>query len=204
MVDKIITALKKMQLNRHIKSVSSFINIGNSHLVAGFRLTMHKPVPGKTFLKVGDNSMLSCNVVFETSSGEVVIGDNCFIGAGHILSISKVEIGDNVFVAWGGYIYDHDSHSLDYKLRQDDITQQLIDYRAGKSFIENKNWGVVNSKPIKICSNVWIGMNCTILKGVTIGEGAIVAAGSIVTKDVAPWTVVAGNPAREVKKLPTP
>lgn len=44
-------------------------------------------------------------------------------------------------------------------------------------------------------------MNCTILKGVTIGEGAIVAAGSVVTHDVEPWTLVAGNPARFIKKL---
>lgn len=54
----------------------------------------------------------------------------------------------------------------------------------------------------KICSNkVWIGFNAIILKGVTIGEGAIVAAGAVVTKDVPAWTVVAGNPAVVVKKL---
>ena len=69
-------------------------------------------------------------------------------------------------------------------------------------FIENKNWSTVNSKPIKICSNAWIGMNCHILKGVTVGEGAIVGAGSVVTKDVAPWTIVAGNPANYIKDAP--
>lgn len=51
-------------------------------------------------------------------------------------------------------------------------------------FIAHKNWDVVNSKPITICNDAWIGMNCIILKGVTIGEGAIVGAGSVVTKDV--------------------
>ena len=55
--------------------------------------------------------------------------------------------------------------------------------------------------PIKICDNAWIGMNAIILKGVEIGEGAIVGAGSVVTKNVEPWTMVAGNPARVVKRL---
>ena len=54
--------------------------------------------------------------------------------------------------------------------------------------------------PIEICDGAWIGAYAIILPGVTIGEGAVVGACAVVTKDVAPWTVVAGNPAREVKK----
>ncbi|MFD0830617.1 acyltransferase [Mucilaginibacter boryungensis] len=81
------------------------------------------------------------------------------------------------------------------------MIQQVKDYKAGLNFIAGKNWDVVKTKPIKICSDAWIGMNCIILKGVTIGEGAIVAAGSVVTKDVPAWTVVAGNPAKVVKTL---
>lgn len=54
--------------------------------------------------------------------------------------------------------------------------------------------------PIKIGDGVWIGSRAIILPGVTIGEGAVVAAGAVVTKDVAPWTVVGGNPARLIKK----
>ncbi|WP_255496050.1 acyltransferase [Mucilaginibacter sp. FT3.2] len=145
--------------------------------------------------------MLNCKITFETSAGEVVIGNKTFIGAGSIICRSKIEIGDNVFIAWGGYLYDHDSHSLSYTERELDIIRQLDDYRNGKNFIASKNWDVVNSKPIKICANAWIGMQCIILKGVTIGEGAIVAAGSVVTKDVPAWSVVAGNPARVVKML---
>ncbi len=115
---------------------------------------------------------------------------------------NKIVIEDNVFIAWGSTIYDHNSHSLDYRDREEDILQQLRDYRLGQSFIANKNWEVVDSKPILIKSNAWIGMNCIILKGVTIGEGAIVGAGSVVTKDVPDWTVAGGNPAKVIKVLP--
>lgn len=54
--------------------------------------------------------------------------------------------------------------------------------------------------PIRICDGVWIGARAIILPGVTIGEGAVVAAGAVVTKDVAPWSVVGGNPAKFIKK----
>ena len=55
--------------------------------------------------------------------------------------------------------------------------------------------------PIRIEDKVWLGANVTILQGVTIGEGAIVVAGAVVTKDVAPRTIVGGVPAKFIKKL---
>ncbi len=67
---------------------------------------------------------------------------------------------------------------------------------------EYKRWDVVEMAPIVIADKVWLGMNVTVLKGVTIGEGSVVAAGSIVTKNVPPWTLVAGNPARIIRELP--
>ncbi len=54
--------------------------------------------------------------------------------------------------------------------------------------------------PITICDGVWIGARAIVLPRVTIGEGAVVAAGAVVTKDVEPWTVVGGNPAKVIKK----
>lgn len=56
-------------------------------------------------------------------------------------------------------------------------------------------------KPIRICDKVWLGANVTILPGVTVGEGAIIAAGAVVTKDVAPRTVVGGVPAKFIKNI---
>ena len=105
-----------------------------------------------------------------------------------LISRSKIEIGDDVTIAWDVCIYDHDSHSLDWCARVEDLRCLREDLRS-----------VVHTKPIRICDKAWVGMNAIILKGVTIGEGAVVAAGAVVTKDVPPWTVAAGNPARVVK-----
>jgi acetyltransferase-like isoleucine patch superfamily enzyme len=57
------------------------------------------------------------------------------------------------------------------------------------------------AKPIQVGRNVWIGFDCVVLPGVTIGEGSVVGARSVVTRDVPPFTLVAGNPAREIRKI---
>jgi acetyltransferase-like isoleucine patch superfamily enzyme len=186
---------------RH-KRLSCYIKSGNSHLFPAFTINLNNPQVDKIYVEVGNDTILDCQITFESQEGKVVVGDNSFIGGSHLICRNKIVIEDNVFMAWGSCIYDHNSHSLDYRDREEDIVQQLRDYRLGQNFIANKNWGVVDSKPILIKSNAWIGMNCVILKGVTIGEGAIVGAGSVVTKDVPDWTLVGGNPAKVIKVLP--
>ena len=150
---------------------------------------------------IGDKCLLNNRIVFETTTGFVRIGDGCYISGGSkIITASSVEIGNWVTIAWGVTIYDHNSHSLDYRERIKDQEQQLIDWETG-NFIKNKNWASVEKKPIIIKDYAWIGFDAVILKGVTIGDGAIIGARTVVTKDVEPWTVVAGNPARVVKRL---
>ena len=56
------------------------------------------------------------------------------------------------------------------------------------------------TKPITICDNVWVATGAVVLPGVTIGEGAVVGTGAVVTKDVEPWTIVGGNPAKFIKR----
>ncbi len=185
-------------LTRYAKS--PYLNLGDSILLENFSIKVIIIEPRK-YVTAGNDNMLDCQILFESGQGNVIIGDNVYIGNSHIICRSKIEFGNNIFVAWGVYFYDHDSHSLDYRMRQKDILQQLADFRNGDVFIKNKDWSVVKSAPITICDNSWIGMNSIILKGVTIGEGAVVAAGSVVTKDVEPWTIVAGNPAKFVRKI---
>ncbi len=157
---------------------------------------------GKKPVSIGAKTLIGAKIVLEKAGATVTIGNEVYIGASSIICANKIVFGNNILVAWGAVFYDHDSHSLDYTLRQQDIKAVYAAFESHSgNFLATKNWAVVNSKPIVIEDNVWIGMNALVLKGVTIGEGAIVAAGSVVTKDVPPFTVVGGNPAVVIKNL---
>lgn len=151
-------------------------------------------------VKFGSECVIGAQFIAEGEKASFVVGNRVYMGNSKIICRSGIVFGDNVLVAWDVVFYDHDSHSLDHNLRQKDIEQQIVDFAKG-DIVKNKDWSFVKSAPIKVCDNAWIGMGSIVLKGVTIGEGAIVAAGSVVTKDVPPFTVVGGNPACIIKKL---
>jgi maltose O-acetyltransferase len=88
-------------------------------------------------------------------------------------------------------IHDSNSHSLSAKARFAHFEQ--IIFTGHPAILED-----VNSAPVVIEDDVWIGFNSTILKGVTIGRGAVVGATSLVTRDVSAYTIVVGNPARAI------
>jgi acetyltransferase-like isoleucine patch superfamily enzyme len=164
-----------------------------------FDVPGHGPNPAVT---IGRDSMVGCSFVFESTGGEIRIGERCYIGGGtSLISRTGITIGDDVWIAWGCSIYDHDSHSIAWRDRREDLFQQIVDYRNSGNYVLNKDWSRVKSKPIIIGDKVWIGFDSVILKGVTIGEGAIIGARAVVSRNVDPWTVVAGNPARVVRSL---
>lgn len=145
-----------------------------------------------SYLKIGKNSLVDSTIVFEKDSSSLIIGRNTFIGGATISCAKKISIGDNVQIAWGVTIMDHNSHSLDYKKRKNDLSN---------TFKNLKTWEDITISEVKIHDDVWIGLNSIILKGVTIGKGSIIAAGSVVTKNVEPMTIFGGNPAKLIKKL---
>ena len=155
----------------------------------------------RLFLEVGQRNILGCEFRFESTGGHISVGNDCYIGPSLLISRNSIKIGNHVTMAWGCTIYDHDSHSLDYMERIKDIEREIANMREGRNFIVDKDWTTVKSAPIVIEDDAWIGMNVIVLKGVTIGRGAVVGAGSVVTKDVPAWSVVAGNPAVVVKQL---
>lgn len=185
---------------RNRRNLVKYAIISSDTINRGIKIRLDVPIQRK-YLSIGHDCIVGGTFVFESTLGNVIIGNHSYIGGSTFISRSKIEVGDNVTIAWGSTFYDHDSHSLDYMKRRQDIDDELNDIRLGRNFIENKDWRDVNSKPIKICNDAWIGMNVIVLKGVTIGEGAIVGAGSVVTKDVPAWSVVAGNPACIIKYL---
>ncbi len=168
---------------------------------ASFNISFMNPEVDHKYITIGHNCVLAGNYIFETNTGSISIGDRVHIGGSTFICRSSIIIEDDVTIAWGTTVYDHNSHSAKWSERKNDTLLEYKDYCAYGDNIKNKNWDVVKTAPIKICSKAWIGMNCLILKGVTIGEGAIVAAGSVVTKDVKPWTMVGGNPAVYIKDV---
>jgi acetyltransferase-like isoleucine patch superfamily enzyme len=116
---------------------------------------------------------------------EVHVGDATFIGHGCVLAAARsVRIGNHCLLAGGTRVADYDGHPLDAARRRarEPLTPDAV-------------------RPVVIGDDVWIGSHALILKGVTIGARSVVGAGSIVTKDVPPDVIVAGNPARVVKRL---
>jgi acetyltransferase-like isoleucine patch superfamily enzyme len=155
-------------------------------------------------LTVGEKSYIAGSIVLERETGEVSIGDRSYIGAGtNIICATDIQIGSDVLMAWGITIVDHDSHSVKWRDRANDLEQWRKGLQDGgvARAAQLKKWDVVPTAPVVIGDKVWIGFNAIVLKGVHVGEGAVIAAGSVVTKDVPPFTVAAGNPARVVKKL---
>lgn len=183
------------------KRHSNIFLSGSAILLKSCTFRFDKSINGNS-IQIGDNTMLGCNFIFESNEGEIKVGANTFVNAGtNLICRSSIDIGDFVTISWGCMIYDHNSHSLDYTERQHDISRQVEDYRHGRNFTHSKNWDTVKSRPIVIKNNAWIGFDSVILSGVTIGEGAIVGARSVVRENVEPWTVVAGDPAVIVKRL---
>jgi acetyltransferase-like isoleucine patch superfamily enzyme len=128
--------------------------------------------------------------------GKIVIGENCYIGDhSRIWSGESITIGNFVQISHNVNIMDTNAHELDAVERAERWVELL----------QNGHWpdkGNVLTAPIVIDDYAWIGLNSVILKGVTIGKGAIVSAGAVVTKNVEPFTMVGGNPARFIKTLP--
>lgn len=143
-------------------------------------------------ISIGKQSILNCRIAFDSPGGRIEIGDRCYIGSSLLVCHSAITIEDDSIISWGVTIVDHDSHSLVWSERSTDV----VDWQQNI-----KNWDHVKIRPVHIEEKVWIGFGVSVLKGVRIGSHSVVAAGSVVTKDVPPYSLVAGNPARIVRSL---
>lgn len=143
-------------------------------------------------VSVGRDSIVHCRMAFDHPDGQISIGDRCFIGASLLVCHTGIRIGNDVIISWGVTIVDHDSHSLRWEDRRTDVANWM----AG-----SKDWSAINIAPVTIADKAWIGFGASVLKGVTIGEGSVIAANTVVTRDVAPYTLVAGNPGRVIRAL---
>ena len=135
----------------------------------------------KGAFKFGDNLRVLRNCTLNTiENGQLEIGDNVYIGEASIISAyTKITIGNYVVMGPRNVIVDL-SHT----------------YVDPEKPIRLQPW---TGKPVTIEDDVWITSNCTVLPGVRIGRGAVVGAGSVVTRDVPPYAVVGGAPAKILK-----
>lgn len=159
----------------------------------GARVNYWKIRPGiGCSLRIGCGAIVEARIAFEKAGARVEIGDRTFVGGAQLSCASAIEIGSDVLIAWGCVLFDHGSHALKFSERSGDVER----WRRGE-----KDWSSVLMQTTSIGDKVWIGYGSIVLPGVTIGEGSIVGAGSVVTRDVPPWTIVAGNPARMVRDI---
>lgn len=177
--------IKKIQFNRRS-------SIGDDCLLDPYSGCINK-TDKKDSIEIGNNCAIR-GVLYAVENGKLKIGSYTYIGSNtQIGAIENVTIGNYVIISNYVRIIDNNNHPIGPEKRKE----------MSLSGFYNKNWEWNNSsrKPIVIGDNVWIGEFVRVLKGVTIGEGSIVGANAVVTKDVPPYTVVAGNPAKVVKYL---
>jgi len=131
-------------------------------------------------IHIGNNVLLERYVRFSMgNNARIYIGDNTYIADfSNLLAIEEINIGKNCAISWHVLFMDTSSHPFGYQ---------------GEA-------PTTKVAPILVKDHVWIGCRAVILKGVTIGEGAIIANNAVVTKDVPPHTMVGGNPARVIKE----
>lgn len=145
------------------------------------------------YFSVGSDCILSGLFVCNIPSAQIIIGDRCFIGGNALVDCAdSISIGDDVLIAQEVILLDHNSHSIFWESRSSDV----LDWEKGI-----KNWDVVPKAPIIIGNKCWIGARAIILKNVILGEGCVVAAGSVVTKSFPKNSLIAGNPAKLIRVI---
>jgi len=188
----------KFSLNRNVK-------IGeNLHILNILCFKAEQPVAEIT---VGDDFTAYYRCSFNAwGKGTISFGDCCSIGSGTKIDCREaVTIGNHVLISWDVLISDFEPHTIDPELRVREM--EYSHYMTWPRFrrlpvpVFDRSAYKFISKPIVIEDKVWIGARALIMKGVKIGKGSIVAAGAVVTKDVPPYSIVAGNPAVVVKTV---
>lgn len=176
------------------------VEYGKALLLKGVPVIFNK---SDAKLKIGDNVTVKSSflsnlvglysrtiIVTRTAGAEIIIGDNVGISGATIYARERIEIGDNTCIGANCKILDNDFHPIEVETRN----KLLQDARGGDS-------DLVPSREIKIGKNCFIGCNSIILKGTVLGDGCVVGAGAVVSGKFDDNCVIAGNPARVIRRL---
>jgi len=192
---RLINELKKRSANKSVfeiiglvwnglwRTIQAKLYLRNCSKVGALVSIRQKPlIQNRGYMELGDEVRIWSNInrckIFVEKGGRLVVGHNTRINGAHISASTSISIGNNVRIAPYAIIIDDDYHDV------------------------KDHFGAEGKKsPIVIEDNVWIAMDAKILKGVRVGKGSVVATSAVVTKDVPPFCVVAGVPAKIIKKL---
>ena len=183
----IIESINKIELKNYYNWVTSNDSVFYSEA------KVENSQRDKSKIIIGSGTHIRGTLLIFKYDGKIIVGNDIYIGVGTWIWPSEcVTIDDKVLISHNVNIVDTNAHELQ-SIERVERYKDLIK----RSLWENK--GSILTAPIVIRKNAWISFGATILKGVNIGEGAIVATGSVVTKDVPDYAVVTGNPARDYK-----
>ena len=193
-----------MRVNESVQNIFNNIQIflkkrGKCYLGKGTILYPESKIINNSgvnnLISIAANSHIRGELLIFGDGGKINIGSYCYVGEGtRIWSSKEIIIRDRVLISHNVNIFDNLTHPVSATQRHQQFKNIISKVEPNK--IE------LYGNPVNIEKDVLIGCMSVILKGVTIGEGAIIGAGSIVTKDVPPWTIVAGNPAKIVREIP--
>lgn len=174
-----------MKLFEHIEIARDYLRafwlrLLGASIAPKVRIGAHCELTRPRNVTLGRRSVLEASVVLKLvePSARIRAGENVFIGRGTLFDIAgEVMIGDGTLIAPGCFITDHN-----HGINADSLIWQQPCVQKG----------------VRIGADVWLGAKVIVLPGVTIGDGAVVAAGAVVTRDVEPMSIVAGVPARPI------
>jgi acetyltransferase-like isoleucine patch superfamily enzyme len=153
----------------------------------------HSELPGG--VKYGRGASTYLGTMFDVGPrGRVELGEYALVHGARIICDTEVIIGDYALISWNVLFMDTYRVPFDARERRQELERvpgRPLRFAAAE----------VPAQPIRVERNVWIGFDACVLPGVTIGEGSVVGAKSVVTQRVPPFTVVAGNPARVIRQL---
>ncbi len=146
-------------------------------------------------LRIGSNSGAYQRASFVVGPrGSVVIGDYTVVNGAYLVCENKIEIGSHCLIAWGSLITDS------WPSRRSTVAERREAILAA-SRNDRRPFPEVGGRPVRIEDNVWVGFDCLIMPGVTLGRGCVVGSRSVISSDVPPYAVVVGDPQRIVRFL---
>ena len=152
-------------------------------------------LPDSSAIFIGAYTHIKGELLTFGHGGQITIGDYCYVGEhSHIWSALQISIGNRVLISHNVNIFDNTTHPLNPLARHQQFKSIITSGQPKKIDL--------SEQAVKIEDDAWIGCMSIIMKGVSIGQGAVIGAGSVVTADVPAYTIVAGNPARIIREIP--